>query len=214
MNGKRSRGIAAAGAIASAPALAVQEFIRSALTRRASLCEHLVKHNHAYGLACQIIGRAARNGLKRNVLPSGGAPPGRYLLASRWWLCLGLVIAAVATRAAVADSIPRQPIDIRSFRTQTDRLPRQGTGKLTAVISFSVRDARAADQIRFTIVMPDGVVRTFTARGLFSHDVLIDNSYLPADDVIDSPPLARNRRDRCVATFVHFIDGTTLNADL
>jgi hypothetical protein len=105
------------------------------------------------------------------------------------WFAWALI--ALGTRDALGVPLSAaSPVQVVSWRIETDRVPRAGTGKITAVVSFSVADMRVADPIRFTIVMPDGVNRTFTARGLFSPGILIRNIHL-AQDFVPSSALTR-----------------------
>ncbi|MFY9780024.1 MAG: hypothetical protein WAJ85_05875 [Candidatus Baltobacteraceae bacterium] len=124
------------------------------------------------------------------------------------WLCTVILAVLMGTTASYGWAQPVRgaaPIHVVAYRTESERR----TGKLIAVVSFSVVDTLTADLIRFTIVMPDGVIRTFTARGRFSNGALIENRFLPADPVFSSLPLSRARRNCFVATFAHFVDGTT-----
>jgi hypothetical protein len=86
-------------------------------------------------------------------------------------------------------------------------------GALINVVSFSVVDHRAADTVRFRVVMPDGNVHTFTARGQFEPGIVIAGRRLAMDPTLPSPWFSRDHRSTCSATYVHFADGSTWIAE-
>jgi hypothetical protein len=113
--------------------------------------------------------------------------------------------------SGAADAV--HPVVIQSCSpTRLDSIGRN-PGALIDVVSFLVVDRRAADTVRFRVIMPDGNVHTFTARGQFAPGTLIAGRRLALDPALPSPWFSRDHRSTCSATYVHFEDGSAWIAE-
>jgi hypothetical protein len=104
---------------------------------------------------------------------------------------------------------PRAPIVIADCRPIREIPIGRRPGALAGVFSFTISGGRVADTVRFSMVMSDGNVHTFTAHGRFSPNTFIEEQQLALESTLPVPDYRSDRRSTCSAALVHFVDGTT-----
>lgn len=127
------------------------------------------------------------------------------------WTFLGVVAMSTIPQDVIADAkvLSRStPISVAACRAEREASQGRIPGRLIDIVSFSVTDSRTADVVRFTVVMADGTIHTFTARGRFAPNVLIENRHLLVDAVAPPKRFTREQRSSCLPTYAHFEDGT------